>query len=432
MTPGTDSHPSAQACFERGQLLRRQQRHEDAARMFQQALQSDPNHAPSYAMLALCWMREEGKRAQTVEAARRAVALEPENSFMRGVLALAIANSAKDGQDSVLQQARLTATEAVQLDPDDDFAHTVEAQIYLRLRKYPEAEASARRALALDTENTVATEVLSAALLLQHKDADNEHLVRYQLENNPEDDSSHTSAGWRALMQGNHREANKHFLEALRLNAVNEGARLGLVESYRARSWVYGGYLRFAHAMNRFSEGAQNAIMIGGFIAYKVLHSALKGISPFLASTLVAVWLTLALWSHLARGFGSFFMLFDGFARRALKSLEKWEGIAVGGATLLALVSLLVSLALPGAGLNYTALALFFSAIASAAAFTNDHHVGRYIYAAAAGIAGMGAAVALVSTIMPIPVVLREMAIFLAVIIGFVISWIRPFRVLYA
>jgi hypothetical protein len=75
---------------------------------------------------------------------------------------------------------------------------------------------------------------------------------------------------------------------------------------------------------------------------------------------------------------------------------------------------------------------LFFSAIASAAAFTNDHHVGRYIYAAAAGIAGMGAAVALVSTIMPIPVVLREMAIFLAVIIGFVISWIRPFRVLYA
>jgi tetratricopeptide (TPR) repeat protein len=432
MTPGTDSQPSAQACFERGQLLRSQQRHEDAARMFQQALQADPNHAPSYAMLALCWMREDGKKMQAVEAARRAVALKPEDAFMRGVLALAIANSAKDGQDSVLQQARLAATEAVQLDADSDFAHTVEAQIYLRLRKYPEAEASARRALAIDTENTIATEVLSAALLMQRKDEDNEHLVRYQLENNPEDDSSHTSAGWRALMRGEHREANKHFLEALRLNPMNEGARLGLVESYRARSWVYGGYLRFCHAMNRFSEGTQNAIMIGGFIAYRLLHSALKGISPILASALVAVWLTLAFWSHLARGIGSFFMLFDGFARRALKPVEKWEGIAVGGATLVALLYLLASLMTAEAGLNLVALALFFSAIASAAAFTNDHHVGKYVYGAAAAVAGVGAAVTLISLAVPFPKGVGEISFSAAVFTGFVISWLRPFRVLYA
>lgn len=432
MTPGTDSQPSAQACFERGQLLRRQQRHEDAARMFQQALQADPNHAPSYAMLALCWMREDGKKMQAVEAARRAVTLEPEDAFMRGVLALAIANSAKDGQDSVLQQARLAATEAVRLDPDSDFAHTVEAQIYLRLRKYPEAEASARRALAIDTENTTATEVLSAALLLQRKDEDHDHLVRYQLENNPEDDSSHTSAGWRALMKGQHREANKHFLEALRLNPMNEGARLGLVESYRARSWVYGGYLRFSHAMNRFSEGKQNAIMIGGLVAFQLLRRALQGISPFLASALVAVWLTLVFWSHLARGVGSFFMLFDGFARRALKPVEKWEGIAVGGATLTALLYLLGSWATSEAGLSMVALALFFSAIASAAAFTNDHHVGKYVYGVAAGIAGVGAVVTLFSLVLPFPQGVGEMSSTVAVLIGFVISWLRPFRVMYA
>lgn len=432
MTPGTDSHPSAQACFERGQLLRRQQRHEDAARMFQQALQADPNHAPSYAMLALCWMREEGKKAQTVEAARRAVALEPEDSFMRGVLALAIANSAKDGQDHILQQARLEATEAVKLDPDDDFVHTVEAQIYLRLRKYPEAEASARRALALDTENAVATEVLSAALLMQHKDADNEHLVRYQLENNPEDDSSHTSAGWRALMQGNHREANKHFLEALRLNAMNEGARLGLVESYRARSWVYGGYLRFAHAMNRFTEGTQTAIMIGGYLAYRALYSTLKSVSPGLAWTVVALWLTLVFWSHLARGFGSFFMLFDVFARRALKPLEKWEGIAVGGVTLAALLWLLATFAVPEQGLNLVALSLFASAVVSAAAFTNDHHVGKYVYAGAASIAGLGALLTLAQLFVPFAIPGQGEVFLLSMILAVAVSWLRPFRVLYA
>ncbi len=395
--------------------------------MFQQALQADPNHAPSYAMLALCWMREDGKKAQAVDAARRGVGLEPEDPFMRGVLALSLANSAKEGQESVMQQARLAATEAVRLDPDSDFAHTVEAQIYLRLRKYPEAEASARRALAIDTDNTVATEVLSASLLMQHKDEDNEHLVRYQLENNPEDDSSHTSAGWRALMKGDHREANKHFLEALRLNPMNEGARLGLVESFRARSWVYGGYLRFCHAMSRFSEGAQMGIVLGGFLAYKLLHGALKSVSPFWASVLVAVWLTLALWSHLARGFGSFFMLFDKFARRALKPLEKWEGLAVGGVTLLAVVFLLASMALPGPW-HLTALTFFFSAIASAAAFTNDHHVGKYVYGTAAAVAGLGALLTASQLFLPI----RTDVYIVTILIGVAVSWMRPFRVLYA
>ena len=326
-----------------------------------------------------------------------------------------------------MQQARVAATEAVRLDPDSDFAHTVEAQIYLRLRKYPEAEASARRALAIDTENTVATEVLSASLLMQHKDEDNAHLVRYQLENNPEDDSSHTSAGWQALMKGKHREANTHFLEALRLNPMNEGARLGLVESFRARSWVYGGYLRFSHAMSRFSEGTQTAIVLGGFLAYKILHGALKSVSPFLASVLVAVWLTFAFWSHLARGFGSFFMLFDKFARRALKPLEKWEGLAVGGVVLLAVACLLASLALPGPW-RITALAFAFSAIASAAAFTNDHHVGKYVYGVAAAVAGLAALLTAAQLFLPI----RTDAYMVTILIGFVVSWMRPFRVLYA
>ncbi|WP_170157588.1 tetratricopeptide repeat protein [Roseimicrobium gellanilyticum] len=431
MTPGTDSHPSAQACFERGQLLRRQQRHEDAARMFQQALQVDPNHAPSYAMLAFCWMREDGRKMQAVEAARRAVALEPEDAFMRGVLALAIASSAKEGQDSVLQQARLVATEAVQLDADSDFAYTVEAQIYLRLHKYPEAEASARRALAIDTENTTATEVLSAALLMQHKDEDNEHLVRYQLENNPEDDSSHTSAGWRSLMKGEHREANKHFLEALRLNPMNEGARLGLVESYRARSWVYAGFIRVCHAMNRFSPGTRQAIFIGGFIGYQTLYHSLARTAPLLASVLVALWLTLALWSHLVRGFSSFFMLFDKFARLSLRPLEKAEGLVVGGSTLVALLALFTSLILPGLWQS-AALALFFSALVSAAAFTNDHHVGKQVYAIAAGAAGVGALLAVLGAFVPGMVLVGTLGFSLAVLIGVAVSWLRNLNVLYA
>ena len=398
--------------------------------MFQQALRADPNHAPSYAMLALCWMRDEKKTAQAVDAAKRAVALEPEDAFPRGVLALAVASGAREGQNSVLEEARVIASHAVQLDPDSDFASTVEAQIYLQLRKHPEAEVSARRALERNIDNTMAAEILSAALLLQHKDEDNASLIQYQLQNNPDDDSSHASAGWQALAKGDHRGANKHFLEALRLNPMNEGARVGLLESFRARSWVYSLYLRFCHAMDRFSERTGNAIMIGGFIAFQILRGALKNVSPFWTSALVAVWITLALWSHLARGFGSFFMIFDGFARRALKPKELGEGLAVGGVTVVALGLLLASFA-GWQDLAVVSLVFFFSAVVSAAAFTNRHYTGKYVYAVAAGVAGIGALVVAAGILLQLDIAIGSL-VTLVLITGVAVSWLRPLRVLYA
>ena len=427
-----ESFNSAQAFYERGELLRAQQRHGDAAAMFQRALQADANHAPSYAMLALCWLREEGKSVEAIDAARRGVALSPDSAFLQSILALAIASSAKEGQDSVLREAREVASHAVQLDPDSDLAHTVEAQIFLRLRKFADAEQSARRALALDTENGGAAEVLSIALLQQRKDSDNADLVRYQLENRPDDDSSHTSAGWLALRTGRHKEANQHFLEALRLNPMNEGARLGLVESFRARSFVYRSYLCFCHMMNRFSGGTQMGIMLGGFLVYRMLGSWLKTASPFWGRVLVAVWLTLVLWSHLARGFGSFFMLFDGFARNALRPRERGEAIAVGGCTVGALVCLGLALSGSFPYMGYAALALFFSAITSAAAFMNDHYVGKYVYASAAVATGLGALVTVVDILMPVQAISGSDAFTVTVYIGVAITWMRGFRVLYA
>ena len=83
--------------------------------------------------------------------------------------------------------------------------------------------------------------------------------------------------------------------------------------------------------MNQFTEGRQTAIMIGGFVAYKVLSTWLKTVSPILAYIVIGAWLLFALWAHLARGFSSAFMVIDRFARQALRPREYWEGVVVGG-----------------------------------------------------------------------------------------------------
>ncbi len=425
-------HPSPEAAFARGRLLQSQHRRQDAIACYKQALEIDAHHTPSYIMLALCWMEDEATAPQAVDAARRAVALEPENAFARSVFALTLNANAKDGQTGPIQEALRQAEEAVGLDPDSDFSHAVLAQMHLRLRDYPKAEAAARAALALDTENTMAAQALSAALLLQKKDADNKDFIDHQLQRNAEDDQAHTSAGWMALMQGDHKKANHHFLEALRLNPMNENARMGLLESYRARSAIYRANLRFGHWMNQFTEGRQNVIMVGGFIGYKVASSYLRNVAPLAANLLIAAWLLFALWSHLARGLSTFFVVMDRSARQSLRPREFWEGVIVGGLLLLGLGTLVLGYAwdLPHAG--FAALACLLAAVTNAAAFTNDHHIGRHVYRVAGIAARASAAGAVVAVFVGMDDALFFPMAMVAILTGVLVSWLRPFRVLYA
>lgn len=392
----------------------------------------DAHHTPSFVMLALCWMQEDGTAPKSIDAAQRAVALEPENPFARSVLALALNANAKDGQTAAIKAALQQAEAAVNLDPDSDFSHAVLARLHLRLRDYPKAEASARAALALDTENTMAAEVLSAALLLQKKDGDNQELINYQLQRNADDDSAHTSAGWMAVMQGDHKKANQHFLEALRLNPMNENARLGLIESFRARSWPYRLQLKFAHFMNQYTEGRQTAIMLGGFVCYKVLSSYLKTVSPVLASVVIGAWLLFALWAHLARGFSSAFIVMDRFARQALRPREYWEGVVVGGLIFAAVSSLVLGFAwhLASEG-GFSALVCILAAVVNAAAFTNDHWLGRSVYGTAAAVAGTGALYSTLDAFTDLHLPFAGELGALVMLLGVVTTWLRGFGVWY-
>ena len=413
-------------------MLQSHHRMQEAIACYQQALELDAHHTPSFIMLALCWMQEDDTAPKSIDAAQRAVALEPENSFARSVLALALNANAKDGQTAAVKAALQQAEEAVNLDPDSDFSHAVLARLHLRMRDFPKAEASARAALALDTENTMAAEVLSAALLLQKKDGDNQELINYQLQRNAEDDSAHTSAGWMAVMQGDHKKANQHFLEALRLNPMNENARLGLIESFRARSWPYRLQLKFAHFMNQFTEGRQNAIMLGGFVCYKVLSSYLKTVSPVLASVVIGAWLLFALWAHLARGFSSAFIVMDRFARQALRPREYWEGVVVGGLIFAAISSLVLGFAwhLASEG-GFAALVCILAAVVNAAAFTNDHWQGRYVYGTAAAVAGTGALHSTLDAFTDLQLPFAGELGALVMLLGVLTTWLRGFGVLY-
>lgn len=426
------AHLSPDAAFQRGRLLQEQHRLKDAADCYKLAISLDADHAASYIMLALCWAESEETVAQAVDAARRAVSLEPDEGMPHSVLALAINAAAKDGQTTSIKEALSESEQAVALSPEDTFAHAVLARMHLRLRDPAKAENAARTALGLDMENTMAAEALSAALLLQRKDADNRGLVDYQLQRDPENDAAQAAAGWQALMEGDHRKANEHFMEALRLNPMNEGARSGLIESYRARSWFYNAFIRWTHWMNQFTEGKRVAIMIGGFVGYRILSGWLKTVSPFWSYVVAGLWLLLVLWSHLVRGVTTLLVAMDRFARQSLEKREFWEGVVVGGLVLLSLAALFVGPLLGVRFYGLAALILLMAAVANAAAFSNDHHLGRHVYTVVAAVAGLGAFYACFCIFGDLKLPFMVRAGNVSIYGGVALSWLRLLRVLYA
>lgn len=431
MNAATNEPLSFEACHQRAMMLYERNRYNEAAEWFQMALQANPNHAQTYAMLAMCWAQDETTAPKAVGAARQAVSLEPDDAHWHAILSVILCDTAKPGNKVQYREALEQSKEAVALDPDSDFAHATQSHAHIRLEQYREAEAAAKLALSLNIHNSMATQSLSIALLNLGKTEDHESLVQQQLQNRPDDDLVHTSAGWQALSRGKHQEANKHFMEALRLDPMNEAAREGLIESFRARSFVYRWYWQFGRWVRQVSGGRPMLFMIGGYIAYRLLNNWLKTISPALSTVLVMAWLTLALWSFLARGIGSALMLTDRFARMSLRRKDYLEGLAVGGMTLIALITLGISFIPDVMPRSIQPIAIFAATIPVAVAMSNDHPTGRWLYGIAGATAAFFALGTLPTALAPWYVEEQGMFATYAIIIGVVTTWLASFRVLY-
>lgn len=430
--PDHSTIADAASFYARGNLLREQDRHLDAIQYYQRALELDPNHAEALAMLAICYIVTDNKSEKSLHAAERAVTLEPENGRLRAILALAQLVRAGNGQKSKLKEAKATIEEAIQLDPYSDFSHGILADILIQMGDFPAAEKAAREALSINTENTNAIESLTVALARQGKNAETGQIVDYQLASNPDDAAAHTGKGWYELRQGNHKAANHHFLEALRLEANNESARSGLAESYRARSFFYGSLLRFNNWLSTLMGGRETYFFIGGFIVYRMLTASLENVSQVAVSLIIGAWLLFVFWGHLARSLGAFLMLFDRFARASLHGKEVYEAIIVGSTITGALLVFSLHVFAGIQSFKIVGLLLFFNAIVGASAFSNEHYIGKYITWITYVLTSISLVIFLSAAFLNLSIPPSSALYFNASLYPAVaISWLRAFRILY-
>jgi tetratricopeptide (TPR) repeat protein len=359
----------------RGLQLKQLGRFADAETAFKEALAQDPNDAFALHHLAGCQWQIPDRRKEALQTIDQAIALEPEESSHHVLRAFILCSLDRP------KEALASTQSALALDPNNSAAFTAEAQAYLHLENWAQAENSARKALAFDADNSGAANQLAQALRLQNKLAENDAHLAGMLARDPEDAFTHANAGWSALHRGAHREAEVHFREALRLDPDFEYAREGLLNSFRARSRLYRAYLKYCFAMARLNRSARWMVILGLYFGVQIARQIPGGI------IIVALYFLFVLWVWVARPVGNALLLFDPFARYALRPPEKIEAAVVTGSLAAGVVGVLLSFALQ----SEIPLLIGFCGIAAAfplsLVFTNTSVLGRWVFGGVAAVA---------------------------------------------
>ncbi|MDF1751842.1 MAG: tetratricopeptide repeat protein [Verrucomicrobiales bacterium] len=358
-----------------GLLLLEQGRLEDAESCFIGLLAREPENDFVHSRLAVCRMQQPGRKKDALESIENAIQLRPDDDYYHGLKSLILSGLYRS------KEALESADLAISMNPDSSFNYGAKAAALCELHRWAEAEENCRVALSIDPYDSNASHILTNVLRLQGKSDENQLAVDVQLSENPESAYAHLNAGWAALQKRDHRKAEEHFREALRLDSSMDSARTGLIESFKARSWFYRMYLSYCFFMQRFTGKGQWGIIIGAYIAYQLLRVPLRQIGGKWAEfTLIGLWLTLILWIWLAPGIGNFLICLDRSARRALLKSEVIHGLWIG-------ISLIVGIPLLAYGIlrpyiPFTPLGAMFlaSTIPATMTFSNESRKGRLVF----------------------------------------------------
>jgi tetratricopeptide (TPR) repeat protein len=311
--------------MQRVELLLDQQRFTEARGMIMQGLAEDPEDPTLNAFLGYC-LRMEGRAREGLEPAQLALSRAPEWPFVHYVLAWVYEGLEKPAK------ALESLDAAIALDPNNPSYHGLKAVLLFQSRKWNEAIASAEKGLEFDPEHSQCRGILTAAKnqLGEHDEVD--HLVDESLRNDPEDAYAFANKGWSCLRQGDPNEAIRHFKEALRLEPELEWARVGVLESLKARNIFYRSLLAFFFKMGALPAQAQFGIMIGLFIVFRIARDAGEknpALQPFVAPLVIA-YLAFAYATWLGYSLANCALLVHPFGRMAMTTKEKRNAYVLG------------------------------------------------------------------------------------------------------
>lgn len=310
--------------LDRADILLDQGRYKDAEDTIKQVLQLDPNNDYALAMLGRCYINTK-RYNEGVTVIQQAIALRPNNDFYFYLLGFVYY------QTNVYKAAKEQLGQAIELNPYHPEYFGMMAHVLLQEKEFEAALDKANEGLAIDPENLTCLNTRSIALNKLKRTEDAIATMQNALAQDPDNPITHSTVGWNFLEKGRHKDAQQHFLEALRVEPNYNNAKTGLKESLKSKVPPYKWLLQYSFWVHNSGKKVAQYMPIILFIAFRVLITVFKtnDTTSGLAWTLGGIYLLFVVTSWSINSIANFTLLFHPLGKHALTNSEKWSAITV-------------------------------------------------------------------------------------------------------
>jgi tetratricopeptide (TPR) repeat protein len=328
------------AFLHKAQLLLEHGRPSEAEKQLINVLQQEPENPQGLTLLARC-KYEQRQYMEGIAIIQRAIKLSPLEDYYFYLLAFG------NYQQNNNKAAQQDLARAIELNPYSPDYFGLFALILIEEKNFKRALATANEGLAIDAENITCLNARSTALNKMRRTDDAIKTMQNALDQDPENDFTHTTVGWNLLEKGRNRDATKHFKEALRLNPSLEGARVGLKESLKSKILPYKWLLHYSFWINNQGKKARWAIPLALFLIVRLIAGATgsgKDGFGWLGGIIIGVYLLFVATSWIINPLANFFLLFNNDGKYALTNNEKWNAILLISSFFITIILFLSSL----------------------------------------------------------------------------------------
>ena len=323
--------------LDRAQLLLDQGRHSDAKKNISEALELEPQNDYALALLGRCYYAAK-QFPEGIEIIKQAIALDPLESFYFYLLGFGQYQLNK-GVDAIANLKR-----ALQLNPYNSEYYGLLAYVLLHEKKFEEALEKANEGLAIDSDNITCLNARAVALNKTKRTEAAIETMQTALSQDPDNEMTHATFGWNLLEKGRHKEATKHFLEALRIEPDYSSARSGLKEALKSKVPPYRWLLQYSFWVQNKGRKLQTFMPIALYIVFRILIGLSASANQTeLAWLLGGVYILLVVTSWTINSIANFFLLFNPIGKYALTVTEKWTAISVVAALTTGILILITS-----------------------------------------------------------------------------------------
>jgi len=330
--------------LERANLLLAQGRSKDAEYFARQVLENDPEDDHALSLLTRAFYGQK-KTDEGIETILRAIQVEPEKSYYFYLLAFGYY------QKHIRFAAIENLDTAIRLNPYNAEYFGLLAFIFIEEKEYEKALLKADEGLAADAENSTCLNAKARALNKLKRTGEAIEAIENSLSKEPDNEMTHATVGWNYLERGQHKKANHHFREALRISPDYGSARAGLKESLKSNFLPYKWIMLFGIWLSEKGKNFQWGFTISVLIIVNILRSIASenAFTRIFIVPVIALYFIFVAFSWIANPVANFFLLFHKDGKYSVTKNEKIVSIAVVTAMVIGF-SLIIASYLPAAG----------------------------------------------------------------------------------